>query len=215
MARELKPQKVDDVHSPSRRLKVDLMLDRNKLDFFARVGDEEVRAPSIDELRPLAREMAAKAESYTWERVILVEIKEGWWDRHHHRGFGTRRERDPDVEPTGASVEVEFDRVERARSPFDGKWVARQHPLDFEAGEPDEYTRKRREQFADFIHYGDVNKTVLPYSEETWAGLCAIRKAIDELRDKLAALVERKDVVTLLQRAATSKQPLLLTGSKS
>ena len=215
MGRELKPQKVDEVHSPSRNVRVDLMLDRNKLDFFARIGDEEVRAPSIDELRPLAREMAGKAENYEWEGIILVGIKECWWDQHHHRGFGTRRERDPDVDPTGASVEVEFDRIERARSPFDGRWVARQHPIDFEANEPDEYARKRRAQFADFIHYGDTDKTVLPYSDETWAGLRAIRKAIDELRDKLVALVERKDVVTLLQRAATSKQPLLLTGSKS
>jgi len=80
-----------------------------------------------------------------------------------------------------------------------GRFVYRQHQADFDADEPADYEVLRRERNEDLRNaWVQKDDVVLPYDEQTWAGLQIIRGAVDRAHAQLAALVERKDLAERL-----------------
>ena len=198
MSRQLKPQIVDEVTSPNGLVRIPVYFDRNEKDFFVEITgrDDRVRADSVHEVKKLAAEMLAKAVEYKWEGIIVVEMEESYDEKYKaagaysykgHAGFGAR-------------IEFEFDRLERSRHPTrEGEFVYRKHTLDFEAGEPSTFSRTEREKNASVKTYCPFDATVLPYDDETWAGLLALKRAVDDAQAKLEDLVARKDFAERLR----------------
>jgi hypothetical protein len=197
MTRQLKPQIVDEVKSPNGLVVLPVYFDRNEKDFYVEVTDrsDRVRADSVIEVKRLAKEMLAKAVAFAWEGVIILELQGSYEERHRpgSPSYGGLR--------FGASVQFEFRRMERSRHPTDpNKFVYRKHLIDFEAAEPDAWKRKRREKNEDLEHcYSSMDDVVLPYGEETWAGLHAMKRAVDNAQAQLEALVARKDLADRLR----------------
>jgi len=198
MSRSLKPHVVDEVSSPNGLIRLPVYFDRTEKDFYVEVTgrDDRVRADSVAEVKKLARELLAKAIEYKWEGIITIEMGESYDAKYKQMGtYNYRGQR------FGARVEFEFDRMERSPHPTrEGHAVYRKHTLDFEEGKPDAYSRKQREKNADLKQWGcSAEAIVLPYDEETWAGLQAVKRAIDAAQAQLEALIARKDLADRLR----------------
>jgi len=198
MSRSLKPHVVDEVTSPNGLVRLPVYFDRNEKDFYVEVTghDDRVRADSVAEVKNLARELLAKAIEYKWEGIITIEMGQSYDEKYKSPGsYNYKGQR------FGAQVEFEFDRMERSKHPtLDNGFVYRKHTQDFETGEPDAYTRKQREKNANLTTCGgSVDTIVLPYDEETWAGLHAMKRAVDAAQAQLEALVARKDLADRLR----------------
>jgi hypothetical protein len=199
MSRQLKPQIVDEVKSPNGLVALPIYFDRNEKDFFVEVTgpNDRVRADSVTEVKKLAQESLVKATSYKWEGILAIEMEGSYDDQYKTPGTYNYRGR----AGFGAKIKFEFHRMERSPHPTrPGTFVYRPHTLDFEATERIDSIRKRREENLDLQTYGcSLNATILPYDEETWAGLHAMKRAVDDAHAKLAALLERKDLADKLR----------------
>jgi hypothetical protein len=118
MARSLKPQKVNEVKLAHTELRADIYFDRNKLTFFARLGDEQLddtAADTADACRDLALVQLRERAAYTWTPVILV-------DYERVDGSGRSFSRKP---RRGASVRFDFRRCEVSGKPGGKRRVER------------------------------------------------------------------------------------------
>ncbi len=198
MPRELKPRVIDEVESPNGLLRVPVYFDRNEKDFFVEIAGraDRVRAESVVEVKKLASEMLAKAIAYDWQGIIAIDNERSWEERHGNYRFGGRVR-----SQIGASIEFEFERLERSPNPVQhDKWIYREHTLDFEAGKPTKHAREQRERNEKLVTMWEINMTaVILYDDETWAGLLAMKRAVDEAHAKLTALVGRKDLAERLR----------------
>ena len=187
MSRQLKPQIVDEASSPNGHVKLPIFFDRNEKDFYVEVTgpDDRVRADSVSEVKKLARELLTKVAEYKWEGIIAVE------------------------------VESSYETKQRSKHPtHKDRFVYRKHTVDFEANEPQVYDRKRRAENLDLQQWGvDPGATVLPYGEETWQGLLAMKKAVDAAQAQLEALVERKDLAEKLRLIGKQPQAPMLPAA--
>jgi hypothetical protein len=200
MARKLKPQKVDSVSAG--QAQVDVYLDRNKLDFFAKLGLEEVRAPSAEECRLLARDLAQRWRPEEWEPFILVErrVKD---DAMYHMALGVSE---------SFGVTLVYRRLERARR-LDGVVLERTHELDYQeklAGMGNErdrkFMREQREKLRDCRQsYGRNNEVALPYSDETWAALGRIGDSIEHAARQLGEMLAAPDADKRLQSVGSGR----------
>jgi hypothetical protein len=195
MSRQLKPQIVDEVRSANDLVRLPVYFDRNEKDFYVEVtglGDR-VRADSVIEVKRLARELLAKAVAFKWEGIITIKLEDTYEKKYAHNYQGQR---------FGTSIKFEFDRMERSQHPtrHEKEFVYRQHTIDFEESDPNDWHRKRRDRSEELKrYYSQMGDVVLPYDEETWAGLHAMKRAIDEAHAKLEVLIERKDLIDRLR----------------
>lgn len=202
MARKLKPHVVDKVRSENGQVTLPVYFDRDEKDFFVEIADDEVvRAPSVDEVKKLAREKLVTAIAYSWEGFITVEVNDSW-EEERSRHFGA-----PQTRTEGAQVGFQFGRMERSPHPTKpGKWVYRRHTKDFEAVALSTYDLERRARNQDLINYWSIESTAeLPYAEETWAGLLALKAAVDSAQERLMAFINRDDVAAKLQLVGKQK----------
>ena len=209
MTRQLKPQIVDEVSSLNGHVKLPVFFDRNEKDFYVEVTgpEDRVRADSVVEVKKLARELLAKVTEYKWEAIILVEVEQSYDGEYKSPGsFNYRGQK------LGARVEFEFDRMERSKHPTrEGHFVYRTHEIDFLAKEPDAFDKKQRTENRDLRQWGaGMNSTILPYDDETWQGLVAMKKAVDAAQAQLEALVERKDLADKLRLVGRQVIPPML-----
>lgn len=186
MPRNLKPQKVETITVGSRgagnACSANLMLDRNKLDFFVKLGLEEVRASTANECRKKAYEHFSKWKPETWEPMIAVLME---CDGDTDRSYGQLR-------AVSTDLSFVFYRFERAKM-LDGEYLEREHSED-----------RRHGDVSDSWRFHESHDTVyLPYKTETWAGLQALRGAIIDARRKLISILERPDLEKALLKVST------------
>jgi hypothetical protein len=201
MPRPLKPYKVDDVRSPNGYTTADVMFDRDRKEFFVEIvpGDRfsRVTADLLVEVKKKAITALAAAQKYEWTPLIEVEVTEAWYNNNS--------------DGIGSSIRFEFRRFERSPNPAHAdRFVERPHPLDCFAGGGPKSTH--REQHRDTSPYSgrdsigpaddDKEGALLPYRQDVWDGLVAIQQSITAAREKLDALLKRKDVGALLVAAA-------------
>ena len=79
MPRRLKPQKVGDLIKSDKApgLSAEVYLDRDELDFFAKVGADTIRAASVKELRPLVVAAFIAMMDVEILEVISIQISSG------------------------------------------------------------------------------------------------------------------------------------------
>jgi hypothetical protein len=209
---QLKPQIVDEVSSPNGHVKLPVYFDRNEKDFYVEVTgpDDRVRADSVAEIKKLAKEKLATAIEYKWEGIIVLELEQSYDAKYKAPGSYQYR-----GQKLGAQVEFEFDRMERSKHPTrPGHFVYRSHTIDFEAKNPDAFDRKQREENRNFRQLGArLASTTLPYDDETWQGLLAMKKAVDAAQAQLEALVERKDLSEKLRLIGKQPQAPMLPAA--
>lgn len=209
MTRQLKPQIVDEVSSLNGHVKLPVFFDRNEKDFYVEVTgpEDRVRADSVAEVKKLARELLAKVTEYKWEGIIVVEVEKSYDGKYKSPGsFNYRGQK------LGARVEFEFDRLERSEHPTqENRFVYRTHEIDFLAREPDAFSKRQRTENRDLRQWGTgMNSTILPYDDETWQGLLAMKRAVDAAQAQLEALVERKDLADKLRLVGRQGMPPML-----
>jgi hypothetical protein len=215
VTRQLKPQIVDEVSSPNGHVKLPVFFDRNEKDFYVEVTgpDDRVRADSVSEVKKLAREKLATAIEYKWEGIIVLELEQSYDAKYKAPGNYQYQYRGQKL---GAQVEFEFDRMERSKHPTQpGHFVYRSHTIDFLAKDPDAFSKKQRAENRDFRQVGArLASTTLPYDDETWQGLLAMKKAVDAAQAQLEALVERKDLAERLKLLGRQGVPPMLPAMK-
>jgi hypothetical protein len=200
MARSLKPQKITDVrHRTIKTMTVDIMLDRNKLDFFFTVGATQTRAESADEAIRLARLQLDKFTGVVWESVICIIHKSDDGNGYNYNG---RKNQKPN--PRSAGMDLTYKRFERGS--LNGKYeLKRKHLLDCDA-----YDLKQRENNATGDHYWERDGAVIPYTEEAWAALAQMVQAIHGINARLDAMLsDHAKIPELLARLATRMVPQL------
>lgn len=207
MARPLKPFKIDSVVSKSGRMRKEVLFDRNKQRFFVELAPgERVEGTDLNDVKRRAKEMMVAFESYEWSQLIYINFdnERGW----HHGDEG---------EQVGFSLA--FRRFERAPNPLHaGSFLERPHPHDVPS---DDLAEGQRAEHRDVVGYRGPDKigsdpdrdgaiALLEYDEAVWEGLCALKRTIEDARDKISMIVRRKDVSRVLKG-----EILVLPPSKS
>lgn len=207
--RQRKPQKVDTISLGRSRMAVDLFLDRNSLDFFAKLGLETVRDPTVEGLRAKAREAWANWQPEVWDEFIFVSVG-GSVGAQDFVGRGQTQ---------NASMDIHFYRREVATR-LDGEKVERVHRLDREERIrklPSKYRQKEREHLETDVakHWAPEDYVQLAYSDAAWSNLCLLRDQLAEMAAQAEKFVRRADfakkisgetVVALLPPVAKTKE---------
>ena len=183
--------------------------------FFQIPGADRVYAPTMVELRRKAMEVLEDTKPLEWRPVIIVDLYSAYDDEDHSLGKSAE----------GASVSFRFRRLEVSRQP---DWnqaivryreerergrvrdalpderaclVEREHEEDFEAGDPDDDDRLRRQKSLDRfnLHHPNPESVELPYEKETWDGLFALKRVIDSAHGQLRDLLGRADLAARLK----------------
>lgn len=203
MATKLKPYKIETVSDAARSVHVDVMLDREKKDFFARYDlTNEVRAKTAEECVVAAKKMLTKiAGGYHWQRCIEIDLKSEEDCRHSSA-----------VEHEVQRVEVTMTvrRMERAPKLSDPDGP---HHVErtFEEDLRGPHEKKAREEHRDLRTLWEWSPNVIPYTEESWLALLAIMQAFRDARAKVDAILRKKNLPSLL--AGMAKRPLLSARS--
>jgi hypothetical protein len=232
--RDKKPIAVDNVRSGG--VDVEIFYNFREHDFFFEEPGtrDRVHASTFVEVRRLLDEVYEQAEPLAWAPVILVMLHTAYDEQDHSV-------RSKPVE--GASVSLTFRRCELSPRPNraeivenvarerergrHGGWsegdgpiaragyLEREHATDFEAGDPSDHDREARDKTLDRPSTYDNKSGVieLPYDEDTWRGLCALKVAIDALHGKVKTLIGLADFRDRLKRFARGEAtPLLQEG---
>jgi hypothetical protein len=229
--RDKKPIVVDTIRSGG--VDVEVFYDFREHDFFFEEPGtrDRVHAKTFVEIRRLLDEVYEQAEPLAWAPVILVTLHTAYDEQDHSV-------RSKPVE--GASVSLTFRRCELSPRPNraeivenvarerergrHGGWsegdgpieragyLEREHVIDFEAGDPSDYDREVRDKMLDRPSTYDNRSGVveLPYDEDTWRGLLALKVAVDELHRKVKTLIGLADFRDRLKRFARGTATPLL-----
>lgn len=234
--RDRKPIVVDKIRSGG--AEVDVFYDFRQHDFFFEEPGtrERVHAKTFVEVRRLLGESYEDAAPLDWKPVILVTLHDAYDEQDHsirskpvegasvHLTF-RRCELSPRPDHAECvkritrerEVNDRLGRGSRDRGPIEREgYIERQHSLDFEAGNPAEYDREVRAKTVDRpdTYSNDAGVVELPYEEDTWRGLLALKAAIDKLHAKVGALISRADFRDQLKRFTTgASTPLLGDGA--
>jgi hypothetical protein len=229
--RDKKPIAVDRVRSGG--VDVEIFYDfREHYFFFEMPGTRDREsAETFVEVRRRLGEVYERADPLAWVPVILVTLHKAYDEEDHSV-------RSKPVE--GASVSLRFRRCElsprpdraevvewiasererddrhgrhRTRGPIEREgYLEREHAIDFEARNLSDYDREVRAKTIDrpSTYDNDEEDVELPYDEDTWRGLCALKVAIDELHGKVKTLIGLADFRDRLKRfARDTPTPLL------
>jgi hypothetical protein len=235
--RDRKPIPVDKVRANG--TDVEVFYDFREHKFFFEEPGTRIReyAETFVEVRRRLNEVYEKAAPLDWKPVILVTLHDAYDDQDHsvrsrpvegasvHLTF-RRCELSPrpDHAECVERITKEREREERLghgarrdRGPIEREgYIEREHAVDFEAGNPSDYDREVRAKTLDRpqSYSNDAGVVELPYEEDTWLGLLALKAAIDELHGKVDSLINRADFRDRLQRIASSGSVLMLGGSE-
>ena len=235
--RDRKPIAVDKIRSGGSE--VEIFYDFRQHNFFFEEPGTRDRtyAETFVEIRRRLDQVYEKAEPLAWTPVILVTLHVAYDEQDH--SVRTRSEegasvylvfRRCELSPRPDRVDVVKritrerevnDRLGRGgrsdRGPIDREgYLEREHELDFDAGNPSEYDREARVKTLDRpqTYSNDADVVELPYDEDTWRGLLALKIAIDALHAKVKTLIGLGDFRDRLRRFALGTSvPLLGDGS--
>lgn len=217
MARSLKPQKVKEIRDKATDMHHWILLDRNKLTFFAEPAEGvRVEAETAEACEKLLREKFKDLHVYDWAEMIVIDGPLDPEDRD--RSYGSRRV-DDWIE---AKVEFKFRRCERSLHPDRSKerYVQRVHRDDLPENlkkPKNAYDRRDREEWengldTEHVYYGDEDLW-LPHTPELWARCLRMKKLIEGAAAQLEDLIRagRKDQALFLREFAGAR--LLGQGS--
>lgn len=207
MKKLAKKWEVRSVHDERRGATISIRLDRERGDFHAEVGPHKIRHNVLDECEKLVRAKLREIYSYTWIKVIVVEMADAapsFTDCKNNLGVVFKRHA---ISPRPALSEL--DKVTASWTHVETRW------WEDADGEGDHFDV----HFYSGPHESDPEKGVfvLPYSEETWRALELIDEKIEAMRDSLAAFLAGKNLEKRLKLIATQGAlPMLLgTGDAS
>ena len=235
--RDKKPIAVDNVRSGG--AEVEIFYDFRERDFFFEEPGtrNRVHASTFVEVRRQLDVVYEKATPLAWTPVILVTLHETYDEQDHsirskvvegasinltfRRCELSPRPDHAEVVERVTSERKRDDRLGRGarsdRGPIEREgYIEREHDVDFEANGPSDYDREARAKMLNRPQYYDNHSDVveLPYDEDTWRGLLALKVAIDELHAKVKTLIGLADFRDRLKRFARgTSTPLLSDGS--
>ena len=225
--RDRKPIVVDKVRSGN--TDVEILYDfRQHSFFFEEEGTRERHhAHTFVEVRRLVDQVHEDAQPLAWAPVILVDLR-GKYDDGDHSARSRVEEgasvhltfRRCELSPVPHRAEVvarvtserEVDaRLNRKRHRSDDGpiervgFIEREHEVDFEAGDPSDSDREARARSLDRsdTYRNSPDVVELPYDEQTWRGLLAMKRAIDDLHSKVEVLIHQSDFRDRLRRIAS------------
>ena len=236
--RDKKPIVVEKVRSGG--VDVEVFYDFSQRDFFFEAPGTRARehADTFMEVRRRLDEVYESAAPLAWAPVILVTLYEKYDDQDHsirskviegasvHLQF-RRCELSPRPDHAEVVERIMRERERDGRLGRNGKtdrgpieregYLEREHVVDFEAGNPSEYDREVRAKTLDrpSTYSNDANVVELPYDDDTWRGLCALKLAIGALHSRVEALIRRADFRDQLRRFAMSNGTPLLDVPRS
>lgn len=236
--RDRKPIAVDKVRSGGSEVEVFYDF-RGHSFFFEELGTRNrVSADTFTEVRRLLDQSYENAAPLDWKPVILVTLYEAYDDGDHsiqtkkiegasvHLTF-RRCELSPRPDHAECVERVTRERATNERLGRGGRsdrgpigregYIEREHAADFEAGNPTEYDREVREKTLERpdTYNNDSDVVELPYEEDTWRGLLALKAAIDGLHAKVGSLISGADFRDRLKRFTSgAATPLLGDGSE-
>lgn len=202
MARSLKPQKVDEVKDDRTGAVVDVMLNRNDLTFFAELPGEagkvegatalEVKAETFQRLRAMA--------NLTWRPAIMVSgiAKRDAWNRELGLKVETKRGYVAEVSPGGRVLWLDW---QHGDSTDDQKlkWSStlsfwrESVPLELPLNEGREVIEMKGTSAERRRYETGQDRTLLPYTEETWIALENIKALLARARDEIIRLITTDD----------------------
>jgi hypothetical protein len=199
MARRLKPQKVDEVRDDTLGLSADIMLNRNDLTFFAKLGDEEVTGASAKEVK---NEMYARLRllsSLEWKGVIEVNLgRSDGLEVTAKRYWYAVNARNEVIAAEWRDSTDELRLKHGHRMYWDHARMGRFEP-----------PMKARPQY----HGDSARANYLPYSEDLWTGIAAVQTQIKALRAHLEDLIMTPDGASELQRIGADQLSRLLPST--
>jgi hypothetical protein len=232
--RDRKPIVVDKVRSGG--VDVEVFYDFREHTFFFEAPGIRSResADTFTEVYRRLNQVYEKAAPLDWRPVILVTLYDKYDDQDHSirtkviKGASVHLEfrrcelsLRPDHDEVIERVTLERERDGRlgrnksVRGPIEREgYLEREHVVDFEAGNPSEYDREVRAKTLDrpSTYSNDADVVELPYDDDTWRGLCALKLAIDALHSRVEALINMADFRDRLVRFASNRSSdLLLT----
>lgn len=180
--KKLKPLEVDEVTAAKSRATAKIFFDRDNKDFFAKVGDLEIRHETAEQCKRATIKALGEFNPYVWTRLIDVTINDG--DDHHSGGDRGKHIR--------ANIQLECRRYERTPK-FGAKgFLGRSFEEDVTESErhfhDDGSTRARDE----YVRDGEEDMP-LPYSDELWAALVSIQETLEKARAHVKTLLDPKD----------------------
>lgn len=234
--RDRKPIAVDKVRSGGHE--VDVFYDfRQHTFFFEESGTRaRVSAETFTEVRRLLDQSYEKATPLDWRPVILVKIHGAYDDQDH--SVRTKKVEGASVHLTFRRCELSprpdhvecVERITRERKSHESRfgpggysdrgpieregYIEREHSLDFEAREPSDYDREARAKTLERPDTYDNQAGVveLPYEDDTWRGLLALKAAIDDLHGTVGTLVRSAQFRDCLKRFASRATPPMLVA---
>jgi len=230
--RDRKPISVEKVRANS--TDVDVFYDfRERKFFFEEPGTRSREyAETFVEVRRRLKEVYEKAAPLDWRPVILVTLHDAYDDQDHSirnkpvEGasiYLTFRRCELSPRPDHAEcvervtrereVDVRLGRNRSDRGPIEREgYIEREYALDFEARGPSDYDREVRAKTVDRpdTYSNDAGVVELPYEEDVWQGLLALKAAIDALHGRVGALIGQANFRDQLKRFASGGSTPLL-----
>lgn len=196
MPRKLKPHQVGEYRHPKYDIVVPILLDREQKTFFATFGAERFEKKSYDDVYRAVREHLATAFDIQWKPMLAVESNvTGVGNfRGYEAEVGLTVQRFWVADKPKTNGKHRCDKLELAWDRLDEH--GHERPKDPE----DRFYRPAIEVARDHREYPHIAE--LPYSEEKWRALCAIRERIEQAREQLRALLHAKDLGGLLEDIA-------------
>jgi hypothetical protein len=180
MTRKLKPYEVDSIKNLETGVRVIIYLDRESKTFFGVLGDKSYEAKTAQECRLTLFEALKTYRPFVWEKIIEAHTVEV--DHMNHEPPGGVAEDSHSVH-----FELHFRRYQRARSLAE-KESYLERGFGVVEEDFDDVWRKK------WTHnWTDSNSVILPYTDETWEKLCALKAGIEELNRRLNLLLDPKD----------------------
>ena len=166
MSRKLKPYKVSEVFAGPARMRVDILLDREELVYFANVLGQKIADKNVEVVKKFVLEFVNENQAVTWQGAIRVELA-------HPRN-------DP------PSVSISLSRFYWAR--LGEKLI--QRDWDDERISP---FHKNESGFNPPCNEWDEDEWptfFFPYSEELWEGLNVFRESVVGLSRNLIEMMK-------------------------
>lgn len=198
MPRKLKPQKVDEVRHVNLGVTVDIMLDRNDLDFFVTLGTETIRGNDPKLLRRQAFAMIEEQSKLEWKPCVRLSTGRA----------------------TGVHVEAErFWYAVRANGTINkAAWIYDTDEKRLKYADSFYWDRSRQVPFVPPVrpldYYRKPEPSIfLPYTDELWAAVEMLRSRLDDIKKHIEYLIGNDDGIASLQAIGSAAVSRLLPAS--
>lgn len=192
MPRRLIPRKVGEITNARLGVTVDLMLDRNTLEFFAELGDLKITNKSADTVKAKMGEAIRAVSKLDWFPVVHIEQKDAFMSGGLEGFVGFKTERFwMAKKPNGRLTTLPWNRyMMLATSEMETRWWSMvRDATGF-------YWENNWGKFE--LPCSEGKNHYLPYTDELWAGTERLITAIKLLRERLIALISSEEGIKQL-----------------